>query len=94
MSASYTMALNSTPIRIVTMPTGIPRTKVYLTNESQTGDIFIGDPNVSENAGYLITKQTGSGVSYRAEFELFAGQELWAVCRAGATGSIHIGYSA
>ena len=94
MPASYTVALNSTPIQIVKMPFGVPVSKCYLTNESQTGDIFIGDKNVSENAGFLVTKQLGSGVSYRAEFELFAGQELYAVCRAGQTGTVHVGYSA
>lgn len=94
MSASYTMALTQTPIRIAKLPYGIPQTTVYLTNESQTGDIFVGDPNVSENAGFLVTKQTGSGVSYRAEFVMYAGQELWACTRVGQTGTVHVGYSA
>lgn len=94
MPASYTIALTPTPIRIVKLPYGVPQSTVYITNESQTGDVFIGDSTVSENAGFLVTKQVGSGVSYRTEFEMFAGQELYACTRAGQTGSIHVGYSA
>lgn len=94
MPASYTIAVGPTPIRIALLPTGVPPSTVYLTNESSTGDVFIGDKNVTENAGFLITKQLGTGVSYRAEFILYAGQELWACSRAGSSGSIHVGYSA
>lgn len=91
---SYTQALTGTPVRIVKLPYGIPKTMVYITNESTTGDIFLGDNVVSENNGYLITKQTGTGVAFRAEFEMFAGQEIWACTRVGGSGIVHIGYSA
>ena len=94
MPASYTIALTPTPIRIAELPYGVPPSTVYITNESQTGDVFIGDNTVTENAGFLVTKQSGTGVSYRAEFDLYAGQELYACTRAGQTGSVHIGYSA
>jgi hypothetical protein len=92
--ASYSLPLTDVPLLIVKMPTGVPVSKVYLTNQSQSNDIFIGDPAVSASNGFLITKQQASGVSYRMDFELFAGQELYACCRAGQTGSVHVGFSA
>jgi len=94
MSASYTFTVGDTPLRVVQLPTGVPVTTVYITNAGATEDIFVGGPTVTENSGYLITKQLASGVSYRAEFELFAGQELYACARAGKTATIHVGYSA
>ena len=94
MSASYSIAVTDIPILICKLPFGIPPTTVYFTNESGNHDLFIGGPNVAENDGFLITKQTASGISYRAEFILYAGQELYGCARLGATGSIHVGYSA
>jgi hypothetical protein len=94
MSASYTIAVTETPLLISKLPFGIPATTVYLTNQSGNHDLFIGGPDVAENNGFLITKQQSSGISYRAEFVMYAGQELYACARAGATGSIHVGYSA
>lgn len=91
---SYNVSLTGTPVRIVKLPTGIPKVTVYITNESTTGDIFLGDKLVAEDKGYLITKQTGTGVAFRAEFEMFAGQEIWACTRVGGSGVIHVGYSA
>jgi hypothetical protein len=94
MSASYTIAVTATPLLILKLPFGIPATTVYFTNQSGSHDLFIGGPDVAENNGFLITKQQASGISYRAEFVMYAGQELYACARAGATGSIHVGYSA
>lgn len=94
MSASYTTTVTDTPLVICKLPFGVPPTTVYLTNQSGNHDLFIGGPDVGENDGFLITKQTASGISYRAEFVLYAGQELYGCARPGAIGSIHVGYSA
>lgn len=94
MPASYTVALTDVPKQIVKMPFGVAPSMCYVTNESGSQDIFIGDKTVAPDAGFLVTKQLGSGVSYRMEFELYAGQELYAVCRVGQTGTVHVGYSA
>jgi hypothetical protein len=94
MPASYAVAVNETPKSILKMPTGVPISTVYITNQSQTQDVFIGGVDVSPTNGFLITKQQASGISYRVDFELFAGQELYACTIAGQTGSIHVGYSA
>lgn len=94
MPASYQATVTDAPVRIVQMPFGVPMSTVYITNLSATEDIFIGDNTVAENEGFLITKQLASGVSYRMEFDVFAGQQLYAVARAGKTGMVHVGYSA
>jgi hypothetical protein len=94
MPASYSVAINDVPKRIVKMPTGVPVSTVYITNQSQTEDVFVGGIDVSPTNGFLITKQQASGISYRVDFKVFANQELYACTNAGKTGSVHVGYSA
>jgi hypothetical protein len=84
----YTMTATTTPQLLVTCP-GAGRRKVYIENRSATNAIYVGDATVSSTDGYNITAQAATGVSNRAEFELFGGDQLW-VCSAAGTAVVTV----
>lgn len=84
----YTMTATTTPQILITVP-GAGRRKVYIENRSTTIAVYVGDASVSASDGYQLTAQAATGVSNRAEFELFGGDVLW-VAAASSTAVVTV----
>jgi hypothetical protein len=84
----YTMTATTTPQILVTVP-GSGSRKVYIENRSTTIAVYVGDSSVTASDGYQLTAQAATGVSNRAEFELFGGDVLW-VASASSTAVVTI----
>lgn len=81
---SYTRTITDVAQQVYVAPKGVGRVKVYLSNLSQTDDVYIGDENVTSGTGLLLHKNA-SNAGNRIELELFSNDVLYAVCSAGKT---------
>ena len=76
----YTVTVGTTPIRILTAPTGSALARVYITNHDNAA-VYIGDSTVATNNGnwgFTIVKDGNY------DFELAANDSLWAVSATSA----------
>jgi hypothetical protein len=83
----YTFTVGTSPVKIVEARTGVTVSRVYITNHDNA-TLYIGDASVSAtsggNWGFTIVKDA----SY--EFELFAGDTLYAVSATSANVTVLI----
>lgn len=87
---TYTITVTEVPILIFEAPSDGDGSRVYITNNSQTDHIWIGGPTVTTTTGYEVTNLTGTGVGNRADFQLYGGEKLYAVCAATKTATIAV----
>ena len=76
----YTVTVGTTPIRILTAPIGSAIARTYITNHDNAA-VYIGGENVAINNstwGFTIVKDGNY------DFELSAGDSLWAVSATSA----------
>lgn len=78
---SYTVSVNGTTSTLLAaVPLGGGgKLKVYVANWSGTDHLYVGNSTVSVAEGYEIPSFNGNTVSNRQEFELFAGDALYAI---------------
>ena len=90
---SYVVSVNSTaPVLVCHAPedAGNRKAKIYVANLSATSHVYLGDNGVTSATGYEIVNQSGQTIGYRQEFELFGGEELYAICASGQTASLSV----
>lgn len=86
----FTVSVTDTPRLLFRAGVSDDLTRIYITNLDANNHVFFGGPTVNSTNGYEITNQQATGVSYRAEFTLYGGEELYVVCAATKTATVSV----
>ena len=82
-----TIAIGTTPHLIATAPRAVSKVEVYVFNNDNSANMWVGDETVSNTGtdlGYKIPKDTGYS------FELFGGEQLWGVSTTNISVSVMV----